>query len=494
MEHLFIVAFVVYLLAMIALGWFVSRKNTSGEQFLLGGRSLPLLLTLGTTVATMVGTGSSMGAVGFAYQNGWAGTLYGIGGAIGILLLAWWFAPVRQLRFMTMSEELSYYVGANPLIKNLIAVIIFVASIGWLGAHIIGGGMYLAWLTGLDIQWAKVIIAISFAIYVVIGGYTAVVWTDSIQALILFSGFILMAVFSLYSVGGWDAMLAAQPVENLSWFAVDKIGVLPAISLALAIMVGILATPSFRQRIYSGSDVGSIRRSFVYSGVLYLFFSCIPAIIGMTAFATDASLDNASFAFPHMALHFMPVGLGLLIIIAGISATLSSASSDAIAAVSVVMRDLYCLATGSMPQPDKVVWLSRLSLVVTIGLALLFALSSNDIIAYITQMIAILMAGLCICALLGRFWSRYNWQGALATLIAGCVTALVVGNHADWNSWFGNPVLPSLGMALVSGVLVSLLTPQSSISSREALAILDAERQRMESSADLQASPVQLNK
>ncbi|WP_416306081.1 sodium:solute symporter family protein [Neptunicella sp. SCSIO 80796] len=494
MEKLFIIAFAVYLLAMIALGWFVSRKNTSGEQFLLGGRSLPLLLTLGTTVATMVGTGSSMGAVGFAYQNGWAGTLYGIGGSIGILLLAWWFAPVRQLRFMTMSEELSYYVGAHPLIKNLIAVIIFVASIGWLGAHIIGGGMYLAWLTGMDIQWAKVIIAISFAIYVVIGGYTAVVWTDSIQALILFSGFILMAIFSLYSVGGWDAMLAAQPTENISWFAVDKIGLLPAISLSMAILVGILATPSFRQRIYSGQDVSSIRRSFVYSGVLYLFFSCIPAIIGMTAFATDASLDNPSFAFPHMALHFMPVGLGLLIIIAGISATLSSASSDAIAAVSVVLRDLYCLVTGNMPQPNKVVWLSRLSLVVTIGLALLFALSSNDIIAYITKMIAILMAGLCICALLGRFWPRFNWQGALATLIAGSVTALVVGNHAEWNSWFGNPVLPSLGMALVSGVLVSLLTPQSSISSSEALAILDTERQRMETSTDLQASPVQLNK
>lgn len=490
MEKMFIIAFAVYLAAMIALSWFVSRKNTDGEQFLLGGRKLPLLLTLGTTVATMVGTGSSMGAVGFAYQNGWAGALYGIGGAIGILLLAWLFAPVRNLRFMTMSEELAYYVGAHPAIKNLIAVIIFIASIGWLGAHIIGGGMYLAWLTNIDLQWAKAIIAISFAVYVVIGGYTAVVWTDSIQALILFSGFILMAGFSLYAIGGWEAMLAAQPEQNLSWFAVDKIGLLPAISLALAILVGILATPSFRQRIYSGSDVSTIRKSFIYSGLLYLLFSCIPAIIGMTAFATDASLDNASYAFPHMALHFMPLGLGLLIIIAGISATLSSASSDAIAAVSVVLRDLYCLMTGNMPQPNKVVWLSRLSLVITIGLALVFALSSNDIITYITKMISVLMAGLCICALLGRFWSRYNWQGALATLLAGSTTALIVGSHGDWNSLFGNPVIPSLVVALISGAVVSLLTPKSTVSSAEALAILDAQRQRMETNKHAQTSIV----
>lgn len=49
---------------------------------------MPLFLTLGSTVATMVGTGSSMGAVGFGYSNGWAGMLYGVGGAIGILLVA----------------------------------------------------------------------------------------------------------------------------------------------------------------------------------------------------------------------------------------------------------------------------------------------------------------------------------------------------------------------------------------------------------------------
>ncbi len=64
---------------------------------------------------------------------------------------------------------------------------IFVASIGWLGAHILGGSMYLSWATGINLTLAKIIIALAFAIYVIIGGYSAVVWTDTIQALILFS-------------------------------------------------------------------------------------------------------------------------------------------------------------------------------------------------------------------------------------------------------------------------------------------------------------------
>ena len=183
---------------MIALGWWVSRHHrATGDDFLLGGRSIPLFLTIGTTVATMVGTGSSMGAVGFGYNNGWAGALYGIGGAIGILLLAALFASVRKLRFMTMSEELAYYVGGSRVVRNVVALLIYIASIGWLGAHILGGGMYLAWITDIDLNTAKFVVAIGFGLYCVIGGYLAVVWTDTIQAILLFIGFIAMAVFCL---------------------------------------------------------------------------------------------------------------------------------------------------------------------------------------------------------------------------------------------------------------------------------------------------------
>jgi SSS family solute:Na+ symporter len=463
MEPVFISAFIAYILVMIFIGWFVSRNQKSGDDFLLAGRNVPLLLSLGTTVATMVGTGSSMGAVAFAYHNGWAGALYGLGGALGILLLAWIFAPVRQLQFVTMSEELSYYVDNNHYVKNIIAFIIYAASIGWLGAHIIGGGMYLSWLTGVDIAWAKLLIALSFAIYVVIGGYTAVIWTDSIQALILFIGFILMAYVSVDylstdHMSGWQAMLSAQPSENISFFGLEKIGILPALSLAIAILVGVLAAPSFRQRIYSGKDVTSVRKSFLYSGLLYLGFSLIPAIIGMCAYAITTDLENSAYAFPHIALNVIPIGLGVLIIIAGISATLSSASSDAIAGVSVLLSDIYTLIKGHKPPADKMILLSRFSLLFTIGIALLLALLSNDIISYITNMIAVLMSGLCVCGLLGRLWPKYTWQGAIATLIAGMMGAVAVTWHEPWYQYLGNSILPALGCALLAGVLVSLVT------------------------------------
>ncbi|MBV1842332.1 sodium:solute symporter family protein [Photobacterium ganghwense] len=490
---LFLTGFGAYVVFLIWLGWYVSRHQKSGEDFLLGGRGLPLFLVLGTTVATMVGTGSSMGAVGFGYANGWAGTLYGIGGAVGILLLAYWFAPVRKLNFMTMSEELSYYVGANKIVKNVVGILIFIASIGWLGAHILGGGMYLAWIADIDLNTAKIIIAAAFTIYVVIGGYTAVVWTDTIQAIILFAGFILMAVLSVQHIGGLENLYAAMDPAAVSVLGIEKLGMIPALSLALVVGVGILATPSFRQRIYSGKDVQTIRRSFTMSGVLYLFFSIIPAVIGMSAHAINPDLNNANYAFPYVAATVLPVAVGMIVLIAGLSATMSSASSDAIAGVSILLRDIYIMFTGKVPSKDKMVTYSRYALVICISLALLFALTSNDIIGYITKMISTVMSGMFVCGMLGRFWSRYNWQGALATLAGASAASFSVMLNAEWGAFWGNPVIPSVLTALVVGVGVSLLTPANTVTKEEAKALLDAERAAMEQNQepDLEGRPVE---
>lgn len=476
---IFLTALAVYIVALIGLSIFVSRRNKSGEDFLLAGRGLPIFLTIGTTVATMVGTGSSMGAVGFGYANGWGGTLYGIGGATGILLLGLWFAPVRALRFMTMSEEIAYYVGANRWVKNIVAVLIFMASIGWLGAHILGGGLYLAWIADIDLQWAKIIIATSFAIYVIIGGYNAVVWTDTLQAIILFIGFMLMALFAIDQVGGWSALLNAQPDANVSLLALDSIGLMHGISLVAVIAVGVLATPSFRQRIYSAHSTSSVRKSFYISGTLYLAFSAVPAIIGMAAYALNPELENRNFAFPYLAAEVLPLALGVLVLIAGLSATMSSASSDAIAGVSILLRDLFSLVTGRMPARNKVVSYSRTSLVAVIAIALAFALLSDDIIGYITTMIATVMAGLFVCGILGRFWQRFNWAGALSALVSASITSLVVTNF--YKEFWGNPIIPAVAVSLTVGVIATLFTKPDALNREQALAQLEHEREQMES-------------
>ncbi|MFD1215686.1 sodium:solute symporter family protein [Microbulbifer celer] len=456
----FLAAFGLYIVLLIGIGWFFSRRAQDSDDFLLAGRGLPVFLTIGTTVATMVGTGSSMGAVGFGYANGWVGALYGFGGAVGILLLGLLFAPVRAQRFATMSEELASYVGDHLLVKKTVAVLILLACVGWLGAHILGGSLYLSWVSGIDLQLAKLLVALGFGIFVVIGGYHAVVWTDTLQAIVLFVGFLLMAGFAVDQVGGWNTMVGAwsysgaysEASGETSALATSRESgrLLPGISLAAVIAVGVLATPSFRQRIYSGRSVQSVRRSFYVSGGVYLLFSLVPAIIGICAFLLNPALENRNYAFPYLALEVLPLGVGVLVLLAGLSATMSSASSDAIAGVSVLVRDLRAQSVA------ETVTQSRIGLLLVIGVALALALLSDDLIGYISKMISTVMSGLFVCGLLGRFWSRFTWQGAMAAIIAGSFASL--GVMGWFNVFWGNPVLPAVLTALLAGGLVSVMT------------------------------------
>lgn len=473
---LFLVCFSVYIATMILIGWGVTRKKQSGDDYLLGGRKVPLLLTLGTTLATMVGTGSSMGAVGKAYQDGWMGGLYGLGGGIGILLVAWIFAPVREYRFMTMSEELSSYVGANRTVMNLVALFVYLSNVGWLGAHVIGGGLYLNFVTGIDLVWAKTLIAIGFGVYSVIGGYRAVVWTDTVQAVVLFIGFMLTAWFAYQSVDGLSGL---QQVHERQIAAGAGMGLLPAISLVVVIAVGQLGSSANRQRVYSGESPGTIRKAFVSCGILYLLFSLAPAVIGIAAYAANPDLPDRDHAFPWMATEMLPVGLGILVLLAGLSASMSSASSDVITAVTVVIRELYRIVFRRLPAADRVVTISRWSVTITTLLGLAMALAASDIIGYIKDMVALFVTGMTVCGVLGRCWPRFNAVGAIATLLAAFATALSFKFMPQQTEWWGGSVLPTLAASSLVGVVASLLSPPDERSHQEAVEYLASEREQM---------------
>jgi SSS family solute:Na+ symporter len=473
---LFLTCFFIYIVAMIAIGWFAAGNKQTGDDYLLGGRSVPLFLTLGTTLATMVGTGSSMGAVGKAYQDGWMGGLYGIGGGIGILLVAWMFAPAREHRFMTMSEELSSYVGANRAVMNLVAMFVYLSNVGWLGAHIVGGGLYLNFVTGIDLLWAKTLIAIGFGVYSVIGGYRAVVWTDTIQAVVLFIGFALTAVFAYQSVGGIAGM---QEVHATQLAQGGGMRLVPAISLVVVIAVGQLGSSANRQRVYSGKSTRTIRTAFVSSGILYLLFSLMPAVIGIAAFEANPELKDPDHAFPWMATEMLPLAVGVLVLLAGLSASMSSASSDVITAVTVVIRELYQMVFRSLPAADRVVFVSRWAVTVTTLLGLAMALAATDIIGYIKDMVALFVAGMAVCGVLGRFWRRFNAVGAIATLCAASATALAFKFMPGETEWWGGSVIPALAVSTLSGIFASLLSPPDERTYQESVEYLARERDQM---------------
>ncbi|RDW21360.1 sodium:proline symporter [Oceanobacillus arenosus] len=474
-QGIYLGVFISFILMLVLIGIAVSRKVKNGEDFLMGGRGLSLPLLVGTSVATLVGTGSSMGAVGFAYSNGWAGALYGVGGSIGMFLLLYLFADVRKYNFVTYSEEMSFYYGANKLVKGLTAILLYVASIGWLGAHILGGSLYLTWITGLDPTISKILTACGFAIFTIIGGYMAVVVTDTIQGVILFLGFIFLTILAVTKIGGFSEISNQLPTEMVSFLGVDIMGIIPALSLAIVIAVGVLATPSYRHRIYSSSSISVVKKGFLISGILFAIFSFFPSVIGMSAHIMNPELESG-YAFPYLATEVFPVWIGAIILTAGLSATMSSGSSDYIAGVAILLEDVYPVFMGKNPKKENLVKYSRIGLVLTLLIAFLFTIGSSSIIDYISNFVSTVMSGLFVATILGKFWPRATWQGGIACIIGGSAISFTILFNEALKAYWGNPIIPSLIGALLLGVIVSLVTPRNKISREEALEILERER------------------
>lgn len=493
-SSVFLIVFAAYIAIMIGMSIFISRKQKTGEDFLLGNRSVPFFLILGTTIATLVGTGSSMGAVGKGYQTGWMGAFFGIGGAVGMILLGLLFSTVRKYNFMTMSEEVSFYYGGNKLIKHIIGFITYIASVGWLGAHIMGGAKYLSYVSGIDPQLCKLIVAAAFSVYVVVGGYMAVVWTDTVQAVILFAGFVLMGFMAVDKMGGFEELKAVASSQAEIFFGKS---ILPSISLAVTVAVSTLSVPSFRQRIYSGDTVKNIKKSFIYTGIIYIFFSFFPAIIGMAAYKINPNLKDPDLAFTYLAGGgVLPVAIGIIVLVAGLSATMSSASSDAIAGVSILMRDVHHSIFGKVPPKEKSVKFSRIGVAATIIIALTFTLMAKGVMTYILGMVDIIFSGMFACIILGKFWKRATWQGGFASLLSGSAVAITfmiqkvtaeANGTAAWTKFWGSAIIPAVSIALIAGILISLITPPGTVSDEEALKMLEEERRAMEDHEEVHA-------
>ena len=109
---LFLGGFLAWMAFVIGVGFFGSRGKREGEKFLTGGSDMNVFLIFCTLGATIIGTGSSIGAIGDGFKAGWGGAIFGLGSALGLLLITS-FVSIRRKNFITMSEEAQYYYGAT---------------------------------------------------------------------------------------------------------------------------------------------------------------------------------------------------------------------------------------------------------------------------------------------------------------------------------------------------------------------------------------------
>ncbi len=472
------IGLILYVVFTTAVSFFWMSRVRKPTDYLVAGRGLPYWVLTGTIIGTCIGTGVIIGASGVAYKHGWAGCAYPIGLGLGTLLTGLFFAQMRRYKFMTLSEEIACYYDRNRAIVEFSNVILFLSQLCWLTVQIMGGAAVLGAVTGLPYKVCVMLAGFAKAAISIPGGLKAVVYTDVLQTVILFCGFGCLMHVALSGAGGLAGLRQSVPADYSSFLGIQSYGSWNVVGLILVLTLNPIADPGRRLTMYSAHTETGARWSMATSGVIVMVFSLAIGITGMYAFRLNPELPVAEQALPWLVMNVLPPWLAALVVVAVVSGISSAANGNAAAAGTFFVRHIYPLVTGHYPQRPVVT--ARWALACAFVASTALALYTKNIVAFVKEFLPLTMSGLGVIILLGRFWKRSTWQGALAALVTTPAVSLVLMFLPAAAKFRENTIIPASVAGLIAHVVVSRLTPRSTHRFEEVAAALDRERQAIE--------------
>jgi solute:Na+ symporter, SSS family len=480
------IGLVIYVVMTTLVSFFMMSRVRKPADYLVAGRGLPIWVLIGTIVGTCIGTGVIVGGSGLAYKHGWGGCAYPIGLGLGTLLTGLFFSEMRRYKFMTLSEEVACYYDGNRYVVEFSNITLFLSQLCWLTVQIMGGAAVLGAVTGLDPKLCVVLAGFAKAIISIPGGLKAVVYTDVLQTIILFGGFAFLIHSALKDVGGLAGLRHSVPADYFSFLGTASLGGWNVFSLILVLTLNPIADPGRRLTMYSANSESSAKWSMVVSGLVVMVFSLAIGLTGMYAFHVNQHLPVPDQALPWLVMNDLPPWLAAFVVVAMVSGMSSSANGNAAAAGTFFVRHIFPLVTGRFPARPVVA--ARWSLVFAFILSTALGLHTGSIVGFVVKFLPLTMSGLGVIILLGRFWKRATWQGALAALIATPVVSLIL----MWCFSMSNPTLPAALAGVAAQVAVSSFTPPNRRTFEEVAEAMTHERQAVEGAA-VSGNPVAIH-
>lgn len=468
-----LIGLVIYACVMVGIALFWMLRVKQATEYLLAGRGLSWWLLTGSVVSTGVGTGVVIGASGLAYRHGLAGSAYSIGLGLGTVLTGLLFAKMRRFRFMTLSEEVAAYYGNNRIVVEFSNLSLFASQLCWLTVQIMGGSAVLGAVTGLRPELCIAGAGLIMASISIPGGLKTVAYTDVVQAIILLIGLGCLTYSALDHSGGFAGLRASVPPDYFSFFGGNSFGAGKVINLIVALILAVIADPGRRLTIFSANSEAGAKWSMVLGGVILILFSVVVAVAGMYAFRLNPNLLNSDQTIPWLVINVLPSWLAAFVVVSIASAAFGA--GNAIAAGTYFVLHIYPLVTGRYAARPMVA--VRRALICIFIFSTAAAMLAGSIVGFVLTFLPLTMSGLAVIILVGLFWKRATWQGALAALVTTPVVSLAVmwipTDAAFWN----NPIIPATLSGLFAHVAVSLLTPAPTRSFEETVELLRGERE-----------------
>ena len=453
--------FVGYFLVVFAVGLLSLRATRDERDYWIAGGKLGWLVGGATLAATHVSAGTFIGTIGVMFTAGWS-----FGWVVLSIPLGYWFmAAVLAPRFTRVREltlpafmETRYY---DRRIRALAAVIILVATVVYVQAQIVAGGLVANVAFGVPVTWGMVGFTAILLAYTVVGGMIAVVYTDFFQLAVMVLGVLAAVPLALRQVGGLGALFDTVQAVKPSVFAFDG-GLPPSLlfTMALAFMLGSVATPEKLTRLYAMRDMRTIRRGILFTIVLATGINLLVFILSLVAITLFPALPTGDLAMPMIAQSVLPTVIGTLMLAAITAAMMSTVDSLLIVAGSALSHDIYQTIINPHANPATRVWIGRAGVIV-VGcvpvLLLLTGIGRGELVQFIVLLFTALMASsFFVPVVLGVYWRLATREGAIAAMLGGVTLTFL------WKV-FGipsiDPVLPGFLASALLMIVVSSLTP-----------------------------------
>ncbi|MFO7723756.1 MAG: sodium:solute symporter family protein [Bacteroidales bacterium] len=442
-----IIIFVLYFTAMLGVGFFFFRRNKNIEDYYVAGRSLGSWHIGLSVVATDVGGGFSIGLGGLGYLIGISGSWMLFTGLLGAWLSAVFLIPIisrlsNSHNFYTFPQIFGfYYNGRVALVAGVISAI---GYIGFTSSQLLAGAkLASATFPQISLEAALLIMGFVAVVYTGVGGLKAVIYTDTVQWIILMSGLIFIGIpIAWNAVGGYDAIVATLPPEfismgNVSWQQLVNwaVTIVPIWFVGMTLYQRIYASKSRKQAQKAWFIAGLFEWPIMaFMGVLLGLFSRVAfeknmfAILG---YAAGSPMD-AEMGLPFLLNLVLPSGLMGVMLAAYFSAILSTADSCLMAASGNVQTDIIKKLFRSK---QEMKFQLRTSQVITLFIgvfALLLAFYMSNVLQLMLYSYAFMVSGLFVPLLVALYGRKPDPLAAmLAMIIGGSTTVLLVVTGID---------------------------------------------------------------
>ena len=449
----------VYFLGMLAVGFYFKQRQEGLDEYFVGGRAMTARHIGLSVVATDVGGGFSIGLGGLGFVLGLSASWLLFSGLVGAWLSAVLLVPrVKALgathRHRSFPDFLAYRFGEPT--RLVAALVSAIGYAGFTGSQLLAGGKLAAAAFRFDLTTAVLVMSVVIVVYTALGGLQAVVYTDTVQWLILFVGLIGLAIpLGWRAAGGLSGLQAALPQEFFSLG--NASGLQIATWMATIVPIWFVAMTLY-QRIHASRDVATARRAWFVAGLLeYPAMAFMGATLGMFARVLYPAADP-EMGLPLLIRDVLPVGVTGLVLAAYFAAIMSTADSCLLASVGNIIDDIVGRHVAPAASERTLLRLSRLlTLVVGFG-SVGFALYVPTVIDSILLAYSFMVAGLFFPTLGALFWRRASGTAAFWSIVSGG-TVTVALTVADVT--LIDPVFPGLALSAVVLIVLSLWFPET---------------------------------